>query len=61
MTNTSPQIASDLANEIPAVFAERNLEQQLARFANSKTSLEDELAVIKVELQQAETVVSSSR
>ena len=54
VTNTSPQIASDLANEIPTVFARRNLEQQLARFASSKASLEEELAAIQVELEQAE-------
>ena len=60
VTNTSPQIARDLANEIPAVFAERNLEQQLARFATSKGSLETELATIQVELQQAESLLEQA-
>ncbi|MCB0031509.1 MAG: hypothetical protein KDE28_26545, partial [Anaerolineales bacterium] len=60
VTNTSPEIASNLANEIPAVFAERNLEQQLERFASSKSSLENELAIIKVELGQAEALLEQA-
>jgi capsular exopolysaccharide synthesis family protein len=52
--HVDPNIASKLANEIPEVFAERNRQQQLARFADIKTSLESELAEVALELAAAE-------
>ncbi|MBK8988044.1 MAG: polysaccharide biosynthesis tyrosine autokinase [Chloroflexi bacterium] len=56
--NTDPQVARDLANEIPAVFAERNSAQQLARYASLKLSLEDELQRLAGELANAETALA---
>jgi len=53
--HTSPDVARDLANEIPAIFAERNSEQQLARYASLKVGLEDELASLTTELTAAES------
>lgn len=37
--NTDPQVARDLANEIPAVFAKKNEEQQLSRFSGDRKSV----------------------
>ncbi|MCA9935806.1 MAG: polysaccharide biosynthesis tyrosine autokinase [Ardenticatenaceae bacterium] len=59
VSHTNPQIASDLANEIPRVFAERNINQQLERFASSKSNLETEIAKIESELQTAESILES--
>ncbi|MBE2202176.1 MAG: polysaccharide biosynthesis tyrosine autokinase [Anaerolinea sp.] len=52
--NPNPHTASRLANEIPAVFARRNVEQQMERFASSKLNLETELSKIEMELKTAE-------
>ena len=57
VANPDPQVAAALANEIPIVFAERNLALQLERFANSKENLETELAQIKTELETAEAAL----
>ena len=54
VTHANPRIAKDLANEIPTVFAERNVNQQLERYSVSKTSLEVELAKLEEELAEAE-------
>lgn len=54
---TDPALAAALANEIPAVFAERNMNQQLARFADSKANLEGELARIQSELEASEAAL----
>ena len=54
---TDPELAAALANEIPAVFAERNMTQQLERFADSKISLEGELARLQAELNTAEVAL----
>ncbi len=53
------QTAADLANEIPAVFAERNLAQQLERFAGTKASLEKELAELQAEVSAAEAAIAA--
>ncbi|MEM7111869.1 MAG: polysaccharide biosynthesis tyrosine autokinase [Chloroflexota bacterium] len=55
--HTDPQTAALIANEIPAVFARRNLEQQSQRFSTSKESLAGELSEIEQELLAAETTV----
>lgn len=52
--HTSPRVAQALANEIPAVFAERNSEQQLQRYVESKASLQAELERLQEELDTAE-------
>lgn len=52
--HTNPELARDLANEIPAVFAARNNAQQLERYASLKTSLEEELQTVRADLQTAE-------
>lgn len=54
---TDPALAAALANEIPTVFAERNMNQQLARFADSKANLEGELSRIQGELGTAEAAL----
>ncbi len=59
VSNPNPQLASDLANEIPRVFAERNVNQQLERFASSKNNLETELAKIELELRSAENILAA--
>lgn len=56
--HTNPETAASIANEIPKVFAERNLEQQSQRFSSSKESLAAELAQIEKELLAAETAVN---
>ena len=55
--HTDPQTAALIANEIPKVFASRNLEQQSQRFSTSKESLAGELSEIEQELLDAETAV----
>lgn len=55
--HTNPQVARDLANEIPTIFAERNSEQQINRYADLMTSLEEELKSLTAELAQAETAL----
>lgn len=54
---TDAELAAALANEIPAVFAQRNMAQQLERFADSKISLEGELARLLQELNTAEATL----
>ena len=57
---TDPALAAALANEIPAVFAARNMTQQLARFADSKTNLAGELTRIQEELTTAEAALTQA-
>ncbi|MCA9974542.1 MAG: hypothetical protein KC413_02290, partial [Anaerolineales bacterium] len=57
--NRDPHTASRLANEIPTVFAQRNIEQQLERFASSKENLESELRQIEAELKAAELALTN--
>lgn len=57
---TNPETAAALANEIPKVFAERNMTQQLERFADSKTSLEGELNRLQEELNTAEAALAQA-
>ena len=52
--HTSPRVAQVLANEIPAVFAERNSQQHLQRYAESKASLQAQLERLQDELGAAE-------
>lgn len=59
VSNPDPQLASALANEIPRVFAERNVNQQLERFASSKENLAAELANIETELRAAESILAT--
>ncbi|MCB8943178.1 MAG: polysaccharide biosynthesis tyrosine autokinase [Ardenticatenaceae bacterium] len=59
VTHSDPEVARDLANEIPKVFADRNMAQQLERFAISKASLEENLAEIRTELVAAETILDA--
>ena len=59
--DTNPQVAAALANEIPTVFANRNMDMQLERFANSKANLETELSQIKAELASAEAVLAAEK
>jgi capsular exopolysaccharide synthesis family protein len=61
VTDANPQVAAALANEIPTVFAERNMTMQLARFADSKANLEAELAQVKDELLAAETALAAAK
>lgn len=51
--HTDQRLAQALANEIPEVFAERNREQQLERFAESKASLQEELQRLQEEMEAA--------
>lgn len=53
--NTDPHVARDLANEIPAVFAKKNEEQQLSRFSGIKQGLEDQLVQLSQEIANAES------
>lgn len=55
--HTNPETASALANEIPAVFAARNLNQQIERYADVKESLAAELGEIEAELSLAESTL----
>ncbi|MBK9054554.1 MAG: polysaccharide biosynthesis tyrosine autokinase [Chloroflexi bacterium] len=57
---TDPELAAALANEIPAVFAARNMEQQLERFADSKANLETELARKQAEVNSAEMALTQA-
>jgi len=52
-----PQIAQNLANEIPQIFANKNSAQQLDRFSNIKMSLEEELAQLNQEIATSEAVL----
>ncbi len=52
--NPDPEMAAKLANEIPLVFAKRNRDQQLSRFADTKENLSAELTTIDNEIQEAE-------
>lgn len=53
--HTDPKIARDLANEIPAVFAKRNMAQQLSQYTDLKASLQQELGELSGELAAAES------
>ncbi|MEW5986976.1 MAG: polysaccharide biosynthesis tyrosine autokinase [Chloroflexota bacterium] len=55
--DTDPAVAAALANEIPAVFAERNTAQQLERYTESKQSLQEELDELQVEITASEAAV----
>lgn len=59
VSDPNPQLASALANEIPRVFAERNVNQQSERFSSSKANLELSLASISQELQAAEGMLAA--
>ncbi len=52
--HTDPQVARDLANEIPVVFAKRNEEQQLSRFSGIKQGLEEKIEQLGAEIATAE-------
>lgn len=55
--DTDPAVAAALANEIPAVFAERNASQQLERYTESKQSLQEELDELQVEMTATEAAI----
>lgn len=59
--NTDPQVATALANEIPAVFAERNSTTQLERYASSRQNLEAELNDVQLELTQAQSALAAAQ
>ncbi|MCA9959777.1 MAG: polysaccharide biosynthesis tyrosine autokinase, partial [Anaerolineales bacterium] len=59
--HTSPKIAAALANEIPTVFAVRNMELQTDRFASSKLNLETELNDVRAELLLAEAQLTEAQ
>ena len=59
--DNTPQVATDLANEIPAVFAARNRATQLERYAASRQSLENELADVREELALAEAALAEAQ
>jgi succinoglycan biosynthesis transport protein ExoP len=50
-----PQVAQDLANEIPTVFAKKNEAQQLSRFSGIKQGLEEQLILLDEEIIAAES------
>lgn len=53
--HTDPQVARDLANEIPLVFAKKNEEQQLSRFSSVKQGLEEKIDHLEEEIATAES------
>lgn len=57
----NPTIAAALANEIPAVFAERNQALQLERYASSKANLEQELSAVRQELALVESGLAEAQ
>lgn len=59
VSDPNPELASALANEIPRVFAERNINQQLNRFASSKENLAAELHKVEEEIRQAEAILAA--
>ncbi len=59
VSDPNPELASALANEIPLVFAERNINQQLSRFASSKENLAAELQKVEEEIRQAEAFLAA--
>lgn len=54
VAHTNPQVARDLANEIPTVFAKKNEVQQLSRFSVIKQDLEEQLVQLGGEILAAE-------
>ena len=50
VTNADPQLARDVANEIPKVFAARNAQQQGERFAIARSKLQAELEQVSEEI-----------
>lgn len=59
--DTDPLVATALANEIPVVFAARNMDTQLERYASSKQNLENELSDVRQELAQVETALAAAK
>ncbi len=59
VSDPNPELASALANEIPRVFAERNITQQLSRFASSKENLAAELRKVEEEIRQKEAILAA--
>ena len=52
--HTSPQLAAEIANTIPAIFIERNEAMQLSRFSESKQALAEELSRLQTDIEAAQ-------
>ncbi len=59
--DTDPQRAADIANRIVAVFAEQNRELQSERFAESKRSLEEEIAKLQTDIDATQAGLDALR
>lgn len=59
--DADPQRAADIANRIVAVFAEQNRELQSERFAESKRSLEGEIAKLQTDIDATQAGLNALR
>lgn len=57
----NPQLAADIANTLPKVFAERNEELQASRFASSKENLSRQLASLKADIDTTTQAIDALR
>jgi len=53
VTDTDPEQAAEIANTLVIVFAEQNQAMQASRYASSKQSLEEQLANLEQQIQEA--------
>lgn len=53
----SPELAAEIANTIPQVFAEQNERLQLGRFASSKENLAREIAAVQRDIEQTQQAI----
>lgn len=61
VSHQSPELAQAIANTLPELFGERNNAQQSARFADSKASLEAQLAETRTEVEKIQEELAEAR
>jgi non-specific protein-tyrosine kinase len=59
VTDTDPEQATRIANEIPQVFIAQNEAIQMDRFAASKASLQEQMALLEADLERTEAAIAA--
>ncbi|MEP7199570.1 MAG: polysaccharide biosynthesis tyrosine autokinase [Chloroflexota bacterium] len=59
--STDPQLAARIANEVPKVFIENNLELQTSRFAASRQNLSNELGNLDAEIKGVQAALDAAK
>lgn len=61
VTDTNPQRAAAIANEIPVVFNKRNRELLAERYESSKSSIAQQMATLAAEMNQVQAQLDTQR